>query len=250
MPINNGFIKLHRKLQNWEWADDPPTFCAFVHLLMMTNHEDNLWKGKLIKAGQCITSYPSLAKKTGLTSQQARRAIKNMQNTGEITVKTTNKYSLVSIIKWKQYQFDNRLQTSQNADKQQTNAHSNNTKQEYKEIKKLDTNVSNGSKSRNPFVDIVLSEFQNSFSFKPTDKKPRFVAHNFSKNIQAFLKVFNPDITEKRFTKVIRTYLDWLLTQDYANKIETLDLVRRKFSIWADPQVTSYQKGKDATNGK
>lgn len=103
---------------------------------------------------------------------------------------------------------------------------------------------------KNPYVEIVLSEFQSSFSFRPTDKKPRFVAHNFSKNIQAFLKTFNPEVTEARFTKVIRTYLDWLLTQDYANRIETLDLVRRKFSIWADPQVTSYQKGRNATTSK
>ena len=30
--MNDGYIKLHRKIVDWEWYDDLPVFRLFIHL--------------------------------------------------------------------------------------------------------------------------------------------------------------------------------------------------------------------------
>ena len=100
----NGWIKLHRKLLDWEWSNNPNVMCLFIHLLLSANHEPGTWQGVEVKPGQIITSLPKLAQKTGLTLQQTRTALSNIQTTGEITGKSTNKYRLITIKKWHEYQ--------------------------------------------------------------------------------------------------------------------------------------------------
>jgi len=40
-----GWIKLHRTLLDWDWADDPKVFALFVTCLLKANHEPNTWRG-------------------------------------------------------------------------------------------------------------------------------------------------------------------------------------------------------------
>ena len=50
-----GWIKLHRKILDWEWYDDINTKVLFLHLLLTANHEEQKWRGKIIERGQLIT---------------------------------------------------------------------------------------------------------------------------------------------------------------------------------------------------
>jgi len=134
--MTNGWIKIHRKITDWEWWDIPSTRNIFIYLLLKANYKKGTWKGVDINRGQLITSYPKLAQETGTGYQQARSAINNMQRTGEITVRTTNKFSLITIKNYNMFQENNSQITDKQQTKQQANAQSNNNKQEYKEIKK------------------------------------------------------------------------------------------------------------------
>lgn len=40
----DGWIKLHRKLINWEWYQDTNVKVVFLHLLLIANHEDKKWQ--------------------------------------------------------------------------------------------------------------------------------------------------------------------------------------------------------------
>lgn len=53
---------------------------------------------------QCTVWRKYLSQRLKLTEQQIRRTIFNLQTTNEIAVKTTNKYSLITICKWEEYQ--------------------------------------------------------------------------------------------------------------------------------------------------
>lgn len=117
---NNGWIKLHRTLLKWEWADNPNTGWLFVHCLLSANHADKKWHGITVKKGTFITSHTHLAKKAGLSVMQVRTSLKRLKVTGELTVKTTNRYSLVSVCNWIEYQDDNRQPNRQVTGKQQT----------------------------------------------------------------------------------------------------------------------------------
>ena len=79
------YIKLNRKMLNWEWYSDPCTRDVFVHCLLKANWKDGKWHGYDYKRGQFITSLPTLASELGFSIQNIRTAIKNLKSTGELT---------------------------------------------------------------------------------------------------------------------------------------------------------------------
>ena len=135
--LEGGWIKIHRKMLNWRWASSPATLSTFLHLLLLANYEDVDWRDGVIKVGQCVTSVASLSLATGLTTKQTRTALKHLQNTGEIVVKGANKYSIVTICKYAEYQFseDSEGQTKgkQRANKGQTKGNDGINKETNKE---------------------------------------------------------------------------------------------------------------------
>ena len=100
----SGFITLHRKLLDWEWYNDINTKTLFIHCLLKANWEDKNWRGLNIKRGSFVTSYDGLSKETNLTIQQIRTAIFKLSKTQEINIQTTNKYTLLSVVKYEDYQ--------------------------------------------------------------------------------------------------------------------------------------------------
>ena len=114
----SGWIKLHRQFLNWEWYDDHNTSRLFLHLLLNVNHDDKKWQGKVIKAGQIITSLVKLSEQTGLSVRSIRTSIKKLHSTGEVTHKTTNKFTLLTLKKWGDYQ--NFEQSNDTLDDKQT----------------------------------------------------------------------------------------------------------------------------------
>ena len=99
-----GYIKLHRKLLQWEWYTDTNVRVLFFHLLLIANYKDKTWHGITIHAGSLVTSYEKLAQQTGLTVRQVRTALNKLKTTGELTHKTTSQYSIISIKNWKRWQ--------------------------------------------------------------------------------------------------------------------------------------------------
>ena len=146
--MENGFITLQRKIIKWEWYDDIPTCRLFIHLLLVANHEDREWHGITIKRGQKLTSYEKLAKETKLSVQNVRTAISHLKSTGEITCKTTHRYTLVTVEKYDDYQSEKkrkaRKSTCQLTDNQHaanmpltTNNNDNNDNNDNKKQKDL-----------------------------------------------------------------------------------------------------------------
>jgi len=117
---DNGWIKAHRKLIDWEWYDDSKLVHLYLHCLLKANHKPKKWRGVTIESGQFITSYQSLSDQLPLSVQQIRTAINKLKSTGEITVKKTNKYSMISITNWSDYQLINTQDNKQVTDNQQT----------------------------------------------------------------------------------------------------------------------------------
>lgn len=123
----NGYIRLYRSMLDWEWSNDPNTFTVFVHLLLGASFTDKRWRGMEIKAGQVVFSLSSLAKKTGLSVQSVRTSINRLKSTGEITIKTTNKFSVVTIEKWAKYQTQETEINTQATDEPTNEQHASNT---------------------------------------------------------------------------------------------------------------------------
>lgn len=113
----NGYILIHRKLLNWQWYKDSNTLHLFIDLLLDANYEDSKVGFQIIKRGQCLTSLKRIHENTGLTYQQIRTSLSKLEKSGEINKQTTNRYSIITINKYNDYQELNKQTTN----KQQTN---------------------------------------------------------------------------------------------------------------------------------
>lgn len=103
-----GYIKLHRKLLNWEWIENPNVLSVFVICLLKANHKANTWQGIEVPAGSFITSYEKLSAISGLSVRQVRTALDKLKMTGELTSKPTSRYSIISIKNWELYQVNDK----------------------------------------------------------------------------------------------------------------------------------------------
>ena len=65
----DGWIKIYRKMLDWEWYRDVNTKSLFLHLLLIANSKDGEWQGVPIKRGQVATSLSSLARELGMSIQ-------------------------------------------------------------------------------------------------------------------------------------------------------------------------------------
>lgn len=136
-----GYIKIHRKFRDWEWYSEPVVKDVFLHLLITASWEDSRYKGHEIKAGQTIITVSGLASELGVSTRQVRTAIEKLESTGEITRKTTNRFTVVTVENWSLYQagYDD-------DDKQMTNKRQTDDKRTlYKEYKKTRIQENNNS---------------------------------------------------------------------------------------------------------
>lgn len=98
-----GFIKLYRKITEWEWYKDQNTFRVFIHLLLHANFEAKRWQGVDIERGQVVVGRKKLAEQLKLSEREIRTAMTKLKTTNEIATQTTNKFTLVTIIKYDEY---------------------------------------------------------------------------------------------------------------------------------------------------
>lgn len=118
---DTSWIKLFRKFMDWEWYGDKNTKVLFIHLLLKANYQEKGWKGIKIGRGQFITSLKHLSDDVGLTIQEVRTSLKKLKSTKDITIKTTNKYSIITIENFDKYQSVGKENSNQIANEKQAN---------------------------------------------------------------------------------------------------------------------------------
>lgn len=136
--MDNTYIKLFRKMLTWEWYTDANTVRVFLHILLKANYTTSRYKGHEIPAGSCVFGRKAWADELGLTEQQIRTAIKHLKTSGEITIKTTNKFSVVTIENWGKWQLlDGAINQQDNQQVTNNQPTSNQQLTTSKEIKKV-----------------------------------------------------------------------------------------------------------------
>jgi len=134
---DTGFIVIHRKILDWEWWNDTNTTRLFFYLILKANWEDKKWRGITVKRGQVITGIFKLGQQTKMTVQQTRTALSKLKSTNEITIQSTNEYSLVTINKYNKYQDTNQQNNKRTTNEQQTNNKRVTTTKPLKPLKPL-----------------------------------------------------------------------------------------------------------------
>jgi DNA-binding transcriptional regulator YhcF (GntR family) len=97
----------------WGWYKDPNTKAVFLHLLLTANFKEGEYKGVPLKPGQTIIGRKALAEQLGISEQCVRTALNRLKSTNEITIKSTNKFSVVTVENWAMYQSDESESTNE-----------------------------------------------------------------------------------------------------------------------------------------
>lgn len=137
----SGWIKLHRELLTWRWGSSANHLAIFIQLLLRANYKPSEWRSETINPGQILTGRIQLSEWTGLSENQVRTVLRDLEKTGEITRKKTNQYSIITVVNWNRFQEDhqpdNQPATSEPPSSHQpttTSKKVNNTKKERKNI--------------------------------------------------------------------------------------------------------------------
>ena len=212
--METGWIKMHRKILSWEWYHDSGMVHLFIHLLLNANHEDKKWKGQVIQRGQLITGRRELSKRTGLSERSIRTFIKRLKNDQQIAIKTTNKFTIITICNYNTYQNVTNENDPTNDQLSANKRPASDHKQELKNYKEINNNIRDPEKkfSGNPpndFIDLIINTF--SEEYEKVNKTP-YVTISKGKERAAAGKILKlhkekqPDMTSDETIVSLRTY--------------------------------------------
>ncbi|RGS49037.1 hypothetical protein DWX90_00855 [Segatella copri] len=159
-----NWIKLYRKICDWQWYQDAKMVHLFVHLMLKAS----IMKGSdLSDSWQLCTSLRILSKETGLSLQNIRTCIGKLQRTGEITFRTlpTHLQSIITICNSGSYQTSKRQTAPMSPQCRPNCAPMPPLPKEYKNIRNKESKKINTNDARTHEEDFV------DFSEKETSKE-------------------------------------------------------------------------------
>lgn len=159
-----NWIKLYRKICDWQWYQDAKMVHLFVHLMLKAS----IMKGSdMSDSWQLCTSLRILSKETGLSLQNIRTCIGKLQRTGEITFRTlpTHLQSIITICNSGSYQTSKRQIAPMPPQCRPNAAPMSPLPKEYKNIRNKESKKINTNNARTHEEDFV------DFSEKETSKE-------------------------------------------------------------------------------
>lgn len=104
--MTDGYIRLHRRLLEWDWFTDSATVHVLIYLLLRANWQTRVWRGVTIEPGQVVTSRERIAESTGLTVKQVRRCLETLEAGRVIERDRAGLGQRVTLVHWAEYQIE------------------------------------------------------------------------------------------------------------------------------------------------
>ena len=124
--MQNGWIKLHRKLLENPLTKKPAWAWLWIVLLLHANHEDErmIWNGReiTIKSGSFLTGRKVLAEASRVPESTIEDILKYLERQHQIQQQKTTKYRVITILNWNEYQNPTAKATTE---QQQSNTNNN-----------------------------------------------------------------------------------------------------------------------------
>jgi len=143
--MHRGYIKVWRKIADADWLKNHKLCAFWLWCLIKASHKEyDLIVGSQqvhLLPGEFVFGLKSASKELKMSIQSIRTLLNFLKTSSNLTLKTTNKFSIISIVNWNTYQIqENEINTQINkqlTNKQQTT----NNKQECKELKNVKNNT-------------------------------------------------------------------------------------------------------------
>ena len=230
--MDKGWIKIHRKILDWEWFDKAEMVKLLIMFVCKANIEDKEWQGMVVRRGQFITSLDKLSAESGFSKQKIRTCLKRFENTKEITIKSTNKYTIVTICNYESYQISE--DSNQHAEQHSNNIQTTNQQQQLKNIRTKE----------------IYKE--SSTIVEPKKKISLTLTENLEKRNKSFYESLVPYV-ETYGKELIRAFYDYWTEPNKSKTKMRFELektwdVKRRLNTWASREkINSKSHGTDKT---
>lgn len=239
MIERNGYIKVHRKMMNSDVFTDSNKMKLWMICLFNVAYEQTsqLINGEKVtlNAGEFVTGRYVLEEQFNKGVKKANRVsgitlmrmLKSFASSQMLNIKTTNKYTLVTVLNWSDYQ-----DSEQQSDiKVTSNRHQPDTKKKYKKYKELNNK------------DIVRI-------FDHWNSKKIRVHRTMDDKLTKQIQILIDELGSEQIIMAIDTYDAIIKSKEYYfdYKWSLIDFLKRGISKFTDEEVakSNYRSG---TNG-
>lgn len=104
--MNNDYIVLTEEFLDWKWFNNAKTLSVFLFLLLHANTKAQYCRKDRIKRGSLTATNELIAESCGITVQNVRTALANLEQTGDIRRERRNRYQIITIVNYERYKDD------------------------------------------------------------------------------------------------------------------------------------------------
>lgn len=105
---NGGWVKLYRSVVEKGWLTNHKLWVFWCYCLLKATHKETTailgYQQVKLMPGQFVFGRRKASKETKLSEQEIRTAVATLKTNQNLTIKSTNKYSIISIVNWSTYQ--------------------------------------------------------------------------------------------------------------------------------------------------
>jgi len=233
--MHQGYIKLWRQSLDKGWLANPKLWTFWCYCLLKATHKemDQIvgYQTVHLMPGDFIFGLNKASKELKMSIQSIRTSLHFLKIEQNLTIKITNKFSIISIVNWHTYQDNEYLPNSQSnkpvTNQQQASNKPVTTNNNIKNIK----NVKNVEESNIICRVVEYLNLKTSRKFRVTDKVKKLV--------QARL---NETFTEDDFYTVIDNMaLRWLQDQKMSRFLRPETLFSNKFDGYLNESPRPYR---------
>jgi len=138
--MNRGYVKLWRKSLDGGWLQNPELWTFWTWCLLKASHKVIVvrvgFQEITLEPGQFVFGRLKASKELKMSERKIRSCIDFLRKAENLTIKTTNKFSIITILNWPTYQADESKNGQQNGQpatskRPQTRMNKNEKKKEY-----------------------------------------------------------------------------------------------------------------------
>ncbi|HLA04549.1 MAG TPA: hypothetical protein VJZ16_01070 [Syntrophales bacterium] len=216
--MNRGYVRLWRKSLDAGWIRNHKLWAFWTYCLMKASHKefDAIVGLQIVHLmpGQFIFGRKKAAEETGLTEREIRTILDFLRKAGNLTIKTTNKFSIISIINWNTYQGEE-IENDQLNDQQRANKgpHTNTITHKIFLSDSIEVRL----------ADLLLEKI---LIRNPNHKKPNL--QTWAKDIDLMIRL------DKRTPEDIRRIIEWCQADTFwqSNILSTAKLRKQFDQLW------------------
>lgn len=228
---SNGWVKLHRNIVYNKIFDNEKALKIWIWILLKANHAPHdvlIGRDRIhLQSGQFVFGSNTATEELRMSKSTIHFWLDFLRVERCIERKTTNRYSVITVLNYNDYQqADQSLERQKNAKRtpKETNNNDKNEKKVLSNINILDN--TREKRGPNPEIEIILKQFYDYAGHKPNDRQPRNAAQVFRQQIHRLIKDMAP-YKPLTFEGVVTASFEWYSRQHEDVRAENLHTVRR-----------------------